>query len=95
MVLTLAHMFSRWGRIRLLARRRSLGTRAISVAAISPVARMNCEDDPDSGLAAAGTRRGVEGPGGERDGNDEQQGLDGPARRGRDGAGAHRRPPAS
>ena len=39
MVLTLAQMFSRRGRIRLLARRRSLGTRAISVAAI-PAARM-------------------------------------------------------
>ena len=31
-----------------------------------------------SGLTLS--RRGMEGPGGERDGNDEQQGLDGPAR---------------
>src|SRR5689334_25117485 len=39
MVLTLAQMFSRCGRILRLARRRSLGTRAISAAAI-PAARM-------------------------------------------------------
>ena len=33
----------------------------------------------------------MEAPGGEGDGDEEQQGLDGPARRGRDGAGADRR----
>jgi hypothetical protein len=48
------------------------------------------EDDPDRGLVAAGTRRSVEGPGGERDGDEEQQAFDGPARRGRDDAGADR-----
>src|SRR5580693_4188236 len=88
-VLMLAQMLTRCGRIRLLASRRSRSTKVIRMMAI-PAASMTPTTIQITVWWPPECRR-VEVAGGEADGDEEQQDLGGPARGGRDGAGADRR----